>query len=260
MSHDPDESAAVPDDRLLVRPYVAPSGRPSRPAASPWPEAGPLSFAGQVPSRAPGTASTPLPDPAPGRGGKRPARTAALCLLALAAAAGGSVYLLTDSDPRPESRSGRPPGLSVPALPAHGPDGVAPSAGAAETAGPAASAPAAPDRAPATPTAPETAGPSGEPAASRGASPAPPPPRATAPGTPPAGTPAAGAGTLRPGDRGPAVRELQERLFGQGFTYVEVTGVYDERTRRGVAQLQRDRDIDGDPQGVYGPATRAVFG
>ncbi|MFB0633190.1 peptidoglycan-binding protein [Streptomyces sp. AB3(2024)] len=54
--------------------------------------------------------------------------------------------------------------------------------------------------------------------------------------------------------------DLQERLYGQGFTYVSQTGVYDEQTRRGVAQLQRDRDIKGDPRGIYGPATRAAFG
>ncbi|MET8755833.1 peptidoglycan-binding domain-containing protein, partial [Streptomyces sp. NPDC004667] len=56
----------------------------------------------------------------------------------------------------------------------------------------------------------------------------------------------------RPGHRGPR--------DGQGFTYVSQTGVYDEQTRRGVAQLQRDRDIKGDPRGIYGPATRAAFG
>ncbi|EDX25811.1 peptidoglycan-binding protein [Streptomyces sp. CJ_13] len=56
------------------------------------------------------------------------------------------------------------------------------------------------------------------------------------------------------------MRALQERLHGQGFTYVVVNGVYDGRTRRGVAQLQSDRGISGDPQGVYGPATRAAFG
>ena len=62
------------------------------------------------------------------------------------------------------------------------------------------------------------------------------------------------------GDSGPEVRALQERLHGQGFTYVSVTGEYDSQTKRGVAQLQRDRDIKGDQPGVYGPATRAAFG
>ncbi|MFC5722266.1 peptidoglycan-binding protein [Streptomyces gamaensis] len=73
-------------------------------------------------------------------------------------------------------------------------------------------------------------------------------------------SPPPGDGTLRPGDRGAQVSALQRRLFGQGFTYVEVTGVYDDRTRRGVAQLQSDRDLRGDPSGIYGPHTRAAFG
>ncbi|MEY9846951.1 peptidoglycan-binding protein [Streptacidiphilus sp. MAP5-3] len=64
-------------------------------------------------------------------------------------------------------------------------------------------------------------------------------------------------GTLRPGDTGPAVTHLQQLLFEQGFTYVSTTGVYDAATTRGVTQLQQDRDLTGDPPGVYGPATRA---
>ncbi|WP_229851540.1 peptidoglycan-binding protein [Streptomyces roseolus] len=50
---------------------------------------------------------------------------------------------------------------------------------------------------------------------------------------------------------------LQQLLFGQGFTYVTTTGTYDKATRRGVAQLQSDRGLSGDPEGVYGPDTRA---
>lgn len=68
------------------------------------------------------------------------------------------------------------------------------------------------------------------------------------------------AGTLRPGDRGAEVRTLQQRLHGQGFTYITVNGVYDDATRRGVAQLQSDRGLTGDPSGIYGPYTRAAFG
>ncbi|MFZ3467523.1 peptidoglycan-binding protein [Streptomyces sp. 4.24] len=73
-------------------------------------------------------------------------------------------------------------------------------------------------------------------------------------------TPLPSDGTLRPGDRGPEVRTLQQRLYGQGFTYVEVNGVYDDQTRRGVAQLQSDRGLTGDPSGIYGPHTRAQSG
>jgi peptidoglycan hydrolase-like protein with peptidoglycan-binding domain len=64
-------------------------------------------------------------------------------------------------------------------------------------------------------------------------------------------------GTLRPGDRGPAVARLQQLLFDQGFTYVAVTGVYDDATTRGVTQLQQNRGLTADPPGVYGPQSRA---
>ncbi|MFI1095483.1 peptidoglycan-binding protein [Streptomyces sp. NPDC020917] len=90
------------------------------------------------------------------------------------------------------------------------------------------------------------------------------PPR-TAPATPtasPSGPPAPTATaprTLRAGDAGSDVRELQQLLFTQGFTYVSVTGVYDAATVRGVTQVQQDRGLTCDPRGVYGPCTRAAL-
>ncbi|WP_432037440.1 peptidoglycan-binding domain-containing protein [Streptomyces cucumeris] len=65
------------------------------------------------------------------------------------------------------------------------------------------------------------------------------------------------ARSLRRGDVGPDVHRLQQFLFGQGFTYVSASGVFDEATVRGVAQYQRNRGITGDPSGVFGPATSA---
>ncbi|MHA6757725.1 peptidoglycan-binding domain-containing protein [Streptacidiphilus sp. PAMC 29251] len=65
---------------------------------------------------------------------------------------------------------------------------------------------------------------------------------------------------LGPGDRGPAVAELQRRLFAQGFTYVAITGVYDRATVRGVTQLQQNWGITGDPTGVYGAHSQAALG
>jgi len=65
--------------------------------------------------------------------------------------------------------------------------------------------------------------------------------------------------TLRAGDQGPEVTTLQRLLFQQGFTYVDTTGIFDEATTRGVAQLQRDRSLSCDPPGVYGPCTRAAL-
>ncbi|MCY0937205.1 peptidoglycan-binding domain-containing protein [Streptomyces sp. H34-S4] len=166
-----------------------------------------------------------------------------LALLALAAA-GGLAFLMSSPDPEPP-RAVVPPGLSVPVLPQRSPGAGEEPTPAAEPVRP--TSPGASSK-----TAPPTAGPTGSQAGTSRA------PRPTGPtGTRPA--PGAG-GTLSPGDRGAEVRALQERLHAQGFTYVSATGVYDEQTRRGVHQLQQNRSIEGDPPGVYGPATRAAFG
>ncbi|MBT2472744.1 peptidoglycan-binding protein [Streptomyces sp. ISL-66] len=292
MSPDPDESGTLPDDRLLVRPYIAPSVQPEGPTALAWPQTGPVSVAAQLatpsagserPPSAPGSApaapaspsraattfaaatatpstsaSTSAASPSaspPGpptvadrrsvAGGRLP--FVALALLALAAA-GALAWLLHEPDEE-RPRAVAPPGLSVPVLPARSPgagEEPAPSGDSVGATAPTAPTGAAPTRAT---TASPTPGPSG---ASRGAKPS-----APSGGAQPSSD---GDGTLRPGDRGPEVRALQERLYAQGFTYVSLSGVYDEQTRRGVFQLQRDRSIKGDPQGVYGPATRAAFG
>ncbi|MGP3683885.1 peptidoglycan-binding protein [Streptomyces sp. IBSNAI002] len=256
-AHDSDESAGIPDDHHpLVRPYFASTGGPSRPTEPPsWMQTGPLSFPGPAPSRAaaPAPAPEPAPEPAaepasPTAGGRRGGgRAVAAGVLFALALAGAMVLLPGDPGPVTPPRSERAPELSVPVLPARSPgaDGEpGPEAGATATA---------PTGAPSA-----RAGGSASPGAS--AQTAAPGPEATpAPSAPQAAGSSGPPGTLRMGDRGPEVRALQELLFGQGFTYVSITGVYDGQTRRGVSQLQRDRDIKGDPQGVYGPATRAAL-
>ncbi len=241
MPQDPDESRLVPEDHLLVRPYVAPSGRPPRPTAPApaWPQTGPLAFPGPAGVPAP-AAAAPVPVPVPVT---PPARTAvrsrlpfAVTTLLALAAVGALVLLLSGPDPRPP-RAGAPIELSVPVLPGRGPDA------AAETGAPAPTASVRPSAPSASPSPPPT-----------GRAPQPPAePSASATGSP------ASSATLRMGDSGPEVRALQELLHGQGFTYVSVTGVFDNQTKRGVSQLQRDRSIKGDPNGVYGPATRAAM-
>lgn len=273
MSPDPYESGIVPDDdRLLVRPYVAPSD-PLPGAPSPaWPEEsgrifvpthfGPPAEEPGAPRLSgvppvPGSAHVPGPDPAPARRTEPIAAPAAdrrgsrlplvgLALLGLGAA-GALAFLLRGPDREPP-RAVVAPNLSVPVLPARSP-------GADEEPSPTGESGGAP--APATPSAtapPATDRPSSGPSPSTSRDPGPTGPTGTRP-TPGGG----GDGTLGPGDRGSQVRALQERLHGQGFTYVSVTGVYDEQTRRGVLQLQQNRSIKGDPPGVYGPATRAAF-
>ncbi|MBT2449546.1 peptidoglycan-binding protein [Streptomyces sp. ISL-43] len=236
------------DDRLLVRPYVAPSGLPSGSTAPAWPEESgrvsvPTRFgppaAVPEPPRVPPPASSPVPPARPGADRRAGFAFAWLALLALGAAGVLALLLLGPEQEEPP-RAVALPDLSVPMLPVRSP-------GAGEDPSPAAESVR-----PVEPPAPSTT------------APAVPAPQASASRDPkpsaPAGTqPPEEAGTLRPGDRGAEVRALQERLYAQGFTYVSVTGVYDGHTRRGVTQLQQHRSIKGDPQGIYGPATRAAF-
>ncbi|WP_183065843.1 peptidoglycan-binding protein [Streptomyces sp. gCLA4] len=267
MSQDPEENGLAPDDALFVRPYVAPSGPPARAEAPAWPQSGPFAF----PDPADDPAGEPAdgfaggfaagrghrPDdgvPAPVTGPTRPPAAAARharpaagparrSRLPLAvgtvlglAAVGGLVLLLTGPDPQPP-RAEAPADLTVPALPG-GPGG------GAESPDPTVSARSAAPSASPTGASATTTGPAAKPSTAAGA----------------AVRPSSGYATLRMGDSGPEVRALQELLQGQGFTYVSVTGVYDGQTKRGVGQLQRDRSIKGDPQGVYGPNTQAAMG
>ncbi|MFD3546665.1 peptidoglycan-binding protein [Streptomyces sp. NPDC058655] len=272
MSHDFDESRTVPDDRLFVRPYVAPPAAPAptapsipwappvpsdgraRPTGPAWPQSGPAAFPGPLPvgGRPSGPAdAAAAPLPVSGAGGERDSRLPLAVLALLALIAAGVLVLVLDG-PEPEPVRAAPPGISVPVLPQRSPD--------AATGEPAVGT--APDTAPGTEPSSSAGTPSASASASAGPGPAAPRgDKSTPPARPSVEHPSrADDGTLRPGDRGAEVSALQERLYGQGFTYVSVTGVYDERTRRGVAQLQRDRSIKGDPKGAYGPATRAAFG
>ncbi|MGW2986508.1 hypothetical protein ACWC83_19640, partial [Streptomyces goshikiensis] len=148
MSHHPDESGAVlPDDRLLVRPYVAPSGRPSPSTAPAWPRSGPAAT-----RRAPAPDPVPAPDPARGPGSASaaaasPERTArrgrrlpvAVSVLLGLGVVGGLALLLTGPEERRPERAVAPPGLSVPVLPER-----SPGAGAEPSPGPSTPPPASP--------------------------------------------------------------------------------------------------------------------
>ncbi|WP_234307468.1 MULTISPECIES: peptidoglycan-binding protein [unclassified Streptomyces] len=76
---------------------------------------------------------------------------------------------------------------------------------------------------------------------------------ADAPGTDPDG-----AGTLREGDSGPAVSELQQRLLRVPDVYRDgaTDGRYDAVLRAAVARFQLWYGIRGDESGVYGNDTR----
>lgn len=66
-----------------------------------------------------------------------------------------------------------------------------------------------------------------------------------------------GGPTLRRGDHGPEVAELQERLQAVGmFRGQPVDADYTDRLEIAVRDFQRWWGVDGDPEGVYGPHTR----
>ncbi|RNL74063.1 peptidoglycan-binding protein [Streptomyces sp. I6] len=65
--------------------------------------------------------------------------------------------------------------------------------------------------------------------------------------------------TLRRGDDGPEVVELQERLEQAGFYRGRHDGRYNRRVEDAVAAYQYDNGIQDDPEGVYGPATRRAL-
>ena len=70
-----------------------------------------------------------------------------------------------------------------------------------------------------------------------------------------------GAGTLREGDSGPAVTDLQERLLRIPDVYRDgaTSGVYDATLRAAVARFQLWYGIRGDETGVYGNDTRQAL-
>ncbi|GGX88242.1 peptidoglycan-binding domain-containing protein [Streptomyces minutiscleroticus] len=100
----------------------------------------------------------------------------------------------------------------------------------------------------------------GQPAdAAHGRAPAVPAPSATASGA--AVPDPDGAGTLRQGDSGAPVRELQERLLNIPEVYRggSVSGTYDAALTAAVARFQLWYGVRGDEAGVYGDDTRLAL-
>ncbi len=66
--------------------------------------------------------------------------------------------------------------------------------------------------------------------------------------------------TLRRGDSGPEVVELQKRLIEADYNgWQDTDGEFGFLLRQDVAHFQRDNDIEDDEPGVYGPATRRAL-
>jgi lysozyme family protein len=86
-----------------------------------------------------------------------------------------------------------------------------------------------------------------------------PPPRQTAPTTTKSSTPALvlPTATVKLGDHGNAVKELQRALESLGFTVGAIDGDFGASTERALIAFQTAHHLS--PDGVLGPATRAAL-
>lgn len=90
--------------------------------------------------------------------------------------------------------------------------------------------------------------------------PPPPPASAPTPTTTPEPPVAPMTASLRIGDTGPAVVDLQQRLSQVLWYYDKpANGVFDREVQAAVATFQVWYGVQGDPSGVYGPHTRTVL-
>ncbi|MCB5164908.1 peptidoglycan-binding protein [Streptomyces bambusae] len=149
------------------------------------------------------------------------------------------------------------PKLSPPAVTV-APDRGRPSAtgGATDSGGP--TAPAEDDAAESPEaTGPATATASASARETRSTGPSPEPTRRAT--RPPKPTATSGADSLRRGDDGSEVRELQIRLNEMAHYWGPMNGRYTRSVERAVADFQDWANVTGDPRGVYGPATREAL-
>ncbi|MBW5484433.1 peptidoglycan-binding domain-containing protein [Streptomyces bambusae] len=191
--------------------------------------------------------------PVPPRGRRRAARRSGVPLLAgvgavvVVGAAAAAMALFPDSGK--SDRALPDPSPSAPAV------SVAP-------VGPTASATT--DEATPSPSASRPASPNASRSASASASAAAKPaPTTSAPGQgrskPPNQSQPSQATTLRRGDSGQQVKDLQQQLKELGYLRGRSDGMYDDSTERAVARFQYDAGVEEDPFGVYGPATRKAL-
>ncbi|MFE9533974.1 peptidoglycan-binding protein [Streptomyces sp. NPDC006691] len=257
------EAAASEDfDPLRIRPYVllpnAAGPEEEVPAVPEGPAERTVRLGAVVPPAEP--APGPVERSASPGAGRTPRgrRTAALtvgavAVVAVATAAFASTLFADDATPKralPEAA-----GTVAPYSGDGSPSAGAPSAVASRTKKPSPSRPAA-ARPPASPSAsgpasPTPSKPAPTPSASASARPShSPSPQPLVPSA---------SSTLRRGDKGPAVLELQQRLAQLGLYAGSIDGGFGSRTERAVRDFQAYLGVDGDPAGVYGPATRRAL-
>ncbi|MEV4947494.1 peptidoglycan-binding domain-containing protein [Streptomyces sp. NPDC053755] len=133
-----------------------------------------------------------------------------------------------------------------------------PSASASATSSPSATPSA--SASPSARTASPSASPSGGPATSSSPAGPPSPSASRSPSAPAvAPTQTAEEPTLRPGDYGSEVKELQRRLRQVWAYDGRADGRYDDDVEEAVARYQSYKYIREDPPGVYGPHTRRAL-
>ncbi|KOU41509.1 hypothetical protein ADK54_20710 [Streptomyces sp. WM6378] len=251
------EAAAAEDfDPLRIRPYVMLPNSADGPPHAPEAVSEQTMRLGAVPAEE-APAADPEP-PGPAQAPRKRRRLAALAIGAAAAvvigtAAFASTLFAGDATPKQAL-----PDVADSGVPYSGTDSASAEA---PSAVPSRTRKAAPSRSP-------SARPSPTPSASKPAPPAPPKPAPT-PSAPASGQPSNSpdghplapppSTTLRRGDSGPAVLELQERLGQLGLYTGTPDGGFGSRTERAVRDFQSYTGVDGDPAGVYGPATRRAL-
>ncbi|MFD9635978.1 peptidoglycan-binding protein, partial [Streptomyces violascens] len=240
---------------LRIRPYVMlPNAGEEPPAAAPEALSEQTMQLGAVPAEAPPAADPEPPSPAEApRNRRRPAALAigAAAAVVIGTAAFASTLFAGDATPKralPDVADTGVPYTATDSASAEAPSAV-----------PSRTKKAAPSHSP-------SARPSPTPSASKPAAPSPskPAPTSSTPSRPsnsPEDKPLAPppSTTLRRGDSGPAVLELQERLGQLGLYTGTPDGGFGSRTERAVRDFQSYTGIDGDPAGVYGPATRRTL-
>ncbi|MGW4228909.1 peptidoglycan-binding domain-containing protein [Streptomyces sp. NPDC004980] len=275
------EMAAAEDfDPLRIRPYVTLSSddaqEPAAPAAA---TTMPLFLGGAAGGGTSGDPAGPLPgaDPADesrrrtaaayAGGGPEPVQprrrrpfavlavgAAVVAVVGTAAFAGG---LFDKDDTReealPEITTSVPDSSDEPAASVS----ASPSASASASSAPSGSASASPS---ASPSASASESPSASPSATTASgTPSPSASATEAPGES-AAPPAQIAGpTLRRGDQGPEVAELQRRLQEKWIYHDRDNGNFSDRVERAVREFQSWVSVQTDPPGVYGPETRRAL-
>ncbi|WP_330304257.1 MULTISPECIES: peptidoglycan-binding domain-containing protein [unclassified Streptomyces] len=264
------EAAAAEDfDPLRIRPYVELGTEGAGPAddasaatmrltalPSAPPSAPQAADVHLFPEQPPEPGTTAVPDERPRRRRRTAVLAVAGAVVTVVAAAGLASGLFSYDTPAHDGALPEDVRASVPDASSKAPS-VSPTSPSTTSAAPLPVAPAPSHSASASPSASES---STSASPSRSATPTPtttsPSPTTTATATRDSSDERR-VQTLRRGDKGPEVTELQLRLTQLALYTGADNGKFDDRVEDAVSRYQWARGITGDEQGVYGTATRA---